>query len=82
MADVKDTLRSYIQTQFMYDKPDRKLDEDTPLVNEGIVDSLGIFMLISFIDEELGVKIEPEDVVIENFETLDAITNLVKMRSN
>ena len=80
MTDTQEALKQYIQEQFMYDKPGVTLDEDTHLVKDGIVDSLGIFMLISFMDEKLGVKIEPEDVVIENFETLKAIANLVSAR--
>ncbi len=44
---------------------------------EEIIDSLGIFVLISFIEEQFNVKINPDEVVLDNFETIDTIKFLV-----
>jgi acyl carrier protein len=42
------------------------------------VDSLGLFLLISFIEERFGVEVEPDDVTFENFQTVRAIADLVR----
>jgi len=54
-----------------------ELKRETPLLSSGILDSLNLFMLISHIEDEIGVAIEPDDVTPENFATLSAICNLV-----
>ena len=41
----------------------------------GLVDSIGVMRLVAFIEEESGVKVPPEDVVIEHFENIFAIAN-------
>ena len=50
---------------------------DTDIIGEGLVDSLGIFKLIAFVEETFQVTIEPEEVLLENFQTLRAVRNLI-----
>jgi acyl carrier protein len=50
---------------------------DTDIIAEGLVDSLGIFKLIAFVEEKFAVSIEPDEVLIENFQTLRAVRNLI-----
>lgn len=47
--------------------------EDTELLMSGVIDSLGIMNLVGWLEQQLGVEIDPGDVVIENFETAAAI---------
>ena len=42
-----------------------------------MVDSLGIFKIISFVESEYDIEIDDEELVPENFETLEAIVKLV-----
>lgn len=77
MADTKQVIRDQITQEFMQDRPAQTLDDHTNLIEEEILDSLGIFLLLGFIKERFGVEIDPEDVTLENFETLDAIVQLV-----
>jgi acyl carrier protein len=73
-------VKQFIFSEFLRDKPDTDLANDEPLIQAGIVDSLGIFLLISFLEEHFGISVEPRDVVLENFETIDAIAALVTLR--
>ena len=77
MGDIEQTIRNHILKEFIYDKPEIELEDDLPLIQEGIIDSLGIFLLIGFVEEEFGIKIHPEEVVLDNFETLSAIKSLI-----
>jgi acyl carrier protein len=55
----------------------RDVAADTPLLSSGVLDSLNLFMFISFIEDELGIAVEPDDVVPENFENLNAVCDLL-----
>ena len=50
---------------------------DTDIIAEGLVDSLGIFRLISFVEENFPVTIAPDEVLLENFQTPRALRNLI-----
>jgi acyl carrier protein len=50
---------------------------DTDIIGQGFVDSLGIFKLIAYVEETFGITIEPDEVLLENFQTLRALRNLI-----
>ncbi len=53
-----------------------KLDS-TELVTDGTLDSLDIMELIMELESGFDIEIDPEDVLSENFESVDAIVELV-----
>jgi acyl carrier protein len=59
---------------------DRPLDDEEDLIDSGVVDSLGIFQLIAFLEERFGIKIGDEEITPENFGTIAAIDRLVAAR--
>ena len=50
---------------------------DADLLDEGIIDSLQIMIMVSNFESEYSIEIDPDDIVPENFETVDAIWELV-----
>jgi acyl carrier protein len=56
------------------------LDEQTPLLSSGILDSLGILQLMSFLADELGIEIADDDFTLDNFETMGALLAFVRRR--
>ncbi len=79
MADTREEIKKYIEEEFVTETDDVDL-ESVDLLEEEIVDSLGIFTLISFIEEKFGVSIDPTDINLDNFQTVDTITALVEGR--
>lgn len=78
MSNVSTVIKERIVAEFMGGSG--SLDDNTLLVEEEIIDSLGIFLLLGFIKERFGVEVDPEDVTMENFATIQAITNLVEKK--
>lgn len=56
------------------------LDENTPLLSSGILDSLSILHLMSFLGQELGIEIEDEDFTLDNFETIGSLLTFMRRR--
>jgi acyl carrier protein len=54
-------------------------DED--LIDTGVLDSLGIFQLVAFLEERFGVAIADTEITPENFGTLERIERLVAGRA-
>lgn len=61
---------------------DRKvpIEPDTNLLLTGLVDSLGVMLIIDWIEDDLGIAIHPGDVVLENFLTVQAMVDFVRTR--
>lgn len=80
MKPIEDIVRDFIIKEFMVDRSGATVDENDLLIRAGIIDSLGIFILISFIEKKFNIKLAPQDVVIENFQTINAISKLVRSK--
>lgn len=52
-------------------------DSTSSLVGQGIIDSLGIFLLTGYIEERFRIKIKQDDLILENFDSIDTIKNLI-----
>ncbi len=48
------------------------------LISDGILDSLDIMNLIIELEEKFDIEIDPEDVLSENFESVDAMVALIE----
>jgi acyl carrier protein len=79
MADIKGNIKDYILEEFVPDG-DIDVEDSTNLLEEEVVDSLGIFTLVSFIENKFNVSIDAEEVNLDNFETLSSITKLVESK--
>lgn len=75
-AEILAELRRYI-AQDVLDGRDMGLNESTPLMEWGVLNSLEIVRLLSHIQTTFNVDIPPDQVVAEQFADLNAITDLV-----
>lgn len=58
------------------------LDAGTDLVMTGLIDSLGVMMVVDWIERRLDIVIDPNDVVIEHFASVDAIVDYLRGRDD
>ena len=72
--DRKAILSDYIKNEVMRNR-NAKLDENLDLLSAGILDSLAILQLVAFVEEQFGIQIPDEDVVFDNFMSINALSN-------
>ena len=78
--DVNATLKQFIVSELVRDSSDCEFCETTPLIESGIIDSMGIVKLLAFVDETFSVQISDDEISPENFETLDTLAALVSRK--
>jgi len=71
-------ILDYITSELTNEPLDDELEAGDDLLGGGILDSMGMMKLILFIENEFGVKVPPEDMVIENFMTVNHITTYLE----
>lgn len=72
---IKNKVTSYIHKSAHVEK--EKISNDSLIFREGFFDSMGFITLISFLEEEFGIKTTDADLVEENFESINAISDFV-----
>jgi acyl carrier protein len=73
----EDRIRTYIIEELRYSGQPSDLSDDSPLLEKEILDSMGIFQVVSFLESEYGIEIDDEDLVPDNFGTIARIALLV-----
>lgn len=73
MEDVKNKIRTFIIDNYLFGD-DEGLEEGTSFLDEGIVDSTGMLELIEFITEEFEIKVEDDELVPENLDSINNVT--------
>lgn len=76
IQEITQNLKDFIINELL-DGEEMGLEVDTPLLEWGILDSLSMVSLLAFIEENLGIQVPSKEVKPENFDNLQAITNLL-----
>jgi acyl carrier protein len=72
--NVSTMLKEYIRQELMYGA-NGELDETQNLLAAGIIDSLGILRLVSFVEEKFCIEVPDEDVTVDNFHSIKSVTD-------
>lgn len=75
--EITERIMGFIRDKFLNGDPQGELDENTPLLTLGVINSLNVLQLVSFIRNELGVVVGSIEVNGDNFKNVRAITSLV-----
>lgn len=73
-------LIEFVKTDLARGKGMHHLSETDDLVQAEVMDSLAVMKLILFLEEKFGVKIEDEDMAMENFTSIETIYALVERK--
>jgi acyl carrier protein len=74
---IAQALRSFIQENFLYMRPDLQYADDDSLLAKGVIDSLGVMEIVGFLEEHFEMTVEQDDVTEQNFGSVAAIARYV-----
>ena len=77
---MKQALCEYISMTLLDGDPDLSVQPEDNLLEAGMLDSLQLMRLVHHVETETGIKIPPADLVLENFETVNAIVKYLDNR--
>ena len=74
---IEKKLRSYILENFLFTDDESALKSSDSFLDKGIIDSTGIMEVIFFLEEEYGVKVEDDEMIPENLDSVDNIVSYI-----
>lgn len=75
-SDIHSRLERFLLSELSAADRERIVaDED--LLAAGLLDSLGVLQLTSFLEESFGISVDADDVVADNFRSIDSLIDLV-----
>jgi acyl carrier protein len=77
MEGITERIEQFISTEFLEGEK-IGVGSDASLLETGIIDSIGLFRLVAFLEESFAISVQPEDLLAENFESIDAISGYIR----
>jgi acyl carrier protein len=77
---VEDSIRRFISEELSSNGQSETLTDDYPLLERQVLDSLGMFQLVSYLETEYGIEIADEELVPANFGTIGDVARLVETK--
>ena len=77
---VESLIRNYILESFLFTDDGSQLQDDVSFLEEGIVDSTGVLELVMFVEETFGLEVDDEEVVPENFDSVERLARYIRQR--
>jgi acyl carrier protein len=79
--DARAAIREFVLDRLAPTSGHTDIGDEDDLIDSGIIDSLGIFQLVAFLEDRFGIAIGDEEITPENFGSVMAIERLVASRS-
>lgn len=78
--DIQSPVKDFILREFLPGEDPNELQDDTPLITGGILDSIATLKLVSFIEEQFTISLAAHEADIDHLNTLSDIANLVESK--
>jgi len=76
--DIPAKIRNYMATDFLFSDDGFGYDDDVSFLEEGIIDSVGIMELITFVEDNFKFSVEDEDLTPDNFDSVAKLTAYIE----
>lgn len=77
--EIEKELLDFISKNFAVAR-NKKITSEDYLLQSGIIDSLGVMQIVNFIMEEKNIELDEDDLLPENFESVNKIAELIVKR--
>lgn len=78
---IEAQIKDYIAKNLLFSEDGYSYSDDTSFLQEGIVDSVGIMELVAFVEDQMGVQVEDQEIVPDNFDSVSRLAAYVRRKS-
>ena len=64
-------IRTFVIDNFLFGQCTEEFTDDDSFLEKGIIDSTGVLELVAFLEEKYGIKVEDEDLLPENLDSVN-----------
>ena len=78
--DIVTNIKDFIVQNFMFGNDSESINPDDSFMENGIIDSTGILELIEYSEETFGISIDDSELIPENLDSLNNISNFILLK--
>lgn len=78
--NIKGILKKFVTESYLRNSGFDDIDNRDSFMEMGIIDSTGILELLEFVEETFAIKVEDEEVIPENLDSLERLTSFIESK--
>ncbi len=78
--DTRSLIKTFVINNFLKGDKSNSLRDDSLFIEEEIIDSVGVLELVAFIEETFDFRVEDEELVPENLDSIDRLVTYVESK--
>jgi len=82
VSKVKKQVREFVVENFLFGEGEEELRDDDSFLEKGVIDSTGVLELVEWIEETFNFKVEDEELVPENLDSINNLEKFIMQKSN
>jgi acyl carrier protein len=79
-TEIKTAVRQFIAENVLLGIHQTTIEDTTPLVSGGLIDSIGMIGLVNFLETRFKVEFVPREIDVHSLNTLDQIDELIRKK--
>ena len=80
MSDLKGRIKDFIVENFLFGEGGEDLGEGDSFLEKGIIDSTGVLELVEWLEETFEIKVEDEELIPENLDSIANLANYIQKK--
>jgi acyl carrier protein len=80
MSDVEQKIKTYIASNILFSDNGYPYPDDASFLDKGIVDSMNVLELVSFVEKQFGIAVEDQDLIPDNFDSVSRLAGYVRRK--
>jgi len=74
---IESQIRTYIAKNLLFSDNGFKYSDDASFLQEGIVDSIGVLELVTFVSDIFGINVDDQDITPDNFDSVNKLATYI-----
>jgi len=76
--DTTTQILNYLDKRYSSNNKGKKVNDKTLLLEEKVIDSVGMLELVAFVEDTFGIQVPDEDITPDHFGTVSRLANYVE----
>lgn len=72
--DVTSEIREFVVDNFLFREDMDSVSDSESLLENGLMDSTGVLELVAFLESDIGIDIQDDEIVPDNFDSIEKIS--------
>ena len=73
-------IKQYITQNLLFNGNEYPYDDNASFIREGIIDSMGIMELVTFVSSAFHIQVEPMEMTPDNFDSVNKLVDFIRRK--